>query len=241
MASVNNNTDTDRNSGLPVQQGNDQTQENLLWIILRHRWIVLSAAVVCVIAAFTYLLKATPIYTSASRLYVEQTGPKIINDYEGYMTRSNNYLYTQAELMRSTPIISEVANDARIRYLGTFANVDNLMAYLKKNVQVSIGKKDDIITVSFDSPYPEEAAEVVNVVVDSYVGYHSTRKRSTVSEVLKILQTEKQKRNKELSEKYAEILEFTRENGIVSFDNEGGNKYQQPERDFSARGGDVQD
>ncbi len=223
MAIVNNNTDADRNLGLPVQQGNDQTQENLLWIILRHRWIVLSAAVVCVITAFTYLLKATPIYTSASRLYVEQTGPKIINDYEGYMTRSNNYLYTQAELMRSTPIISEVANGARIRHLRTFANVDNLIAYLKKNVQVSIGKKDDIITVSFDSPYPEEAAETVNAVVNSYVGYHSTRKRSTVSEVLKILQTEKQKRNKELSKKYAEILEFTQENGIVSFDNEGGN------------------
>jgi capsular exopolysaccharide synthesis family protein len=139
------------------------------------------------------------------------------------MTRTNNYLYTQAELFKSTPIVGEVADDPQIRRFRTFNEMDNLTAYLKKNLVIEVGKKDDIISVAFDSPYPQEAAGVVNAVVDSYVKYHSIRKQTTVSKVLDILQKEKVKRDKELSDKYEEMVQFTRENGVVSFDNKGGN------------------
>jgi len=206
-----------------VQPTDASPLESLLQVVLRHRWIIVTSTLLFVVAALLYLAKATPIYTSASRVYVEQTGPKIINDYEGVMTRSNNYLYLQGELIRSTPILAAVADDSEIRYLRTFDGVDNLVAWLKKKLRIAVGKRDDIITVSFDSPYPTEAAQIVNAVVDSYVKYQSTRQRSTVSEVLSILQKEKVKRDDELSAKLSKMLEFTQENGIVSFDMKGGN------------------
>jgi len=173
------------------------------------------------LVAFIYVLKATPIYNSESRLYVEQTGPRIINDYEGVMTQSKNYLYTQEQLLKSTPIVGVVADDTKIRRLRTFADIDNHLSYIKKSLRVEIGSQDDIITVSLDSPYPVEAAEIVNAVVKSYVDYHNKRQRSTVSEVLGILQKEKTKRDKELSGKFAEVLKFTEDNGIVSLDAQG--------------------
>ncbi|RPJ29142.1 MAG: hypothetical protein EHM35_13410, partial [Planctomycetaceae bacterium] len=197
--------------------------ESLLQVVLRHRWIILTSTLLFVAGAFLYLAKATPIYTSASRVYVEQTGPKIIDEYGGVMTRSSNYLYLQGELIRSTPILAAVADDPEMRYLRTFDGVDNLVAWLKKELKIGVGKRDDIITVSCDSPYPTEAARIVNTVVDSYVKYQSTRQRSTVSEVLAILQKEKVKRDEELSGKLSKMLEFTQQNGIVSFDNKGGN------------------
>ena len=213
----------DKMNPTPAQPMDASPLESLLQVVLRHRWIILTSTLVFVVGAFLYLVKATPIYTSASRVYVEQTGPKIIDEYEGVMTRSNNYLYLQGELIRSTPILSAVANDPEMRYLRTFEGVDNLVAWLKKELQVGVGKRDDIITVSFDSPYPTEAAQIVNAVVDSYVKYQSTRQRSTVSEVLSILQKEKVKRDEELSARLSKMLEFTQQNGIVSFDNKGGN------------------
>lgn len=224
-------------------------EEGILQIALRYRWIILLTTVLFLIAAFIYILKATPIYTSVSRLYVEQSGPKIISEYEGVMTQSKNYLYTQAELIKSTPIIAKVIDDAQIRRFKTFtekplitssrmdsffdyikdklgipvnkkddAIIDNLLIYLKKELDVTIGKKDDIITVSFDSPYPAEVAQIVNAVIDSYIEYHATSKRSTASEVLKILQKEKIHRDKELSKSFTRLLEFTRENGVVSLE-----------------------
>lgn len=195
----------------------------VLQIVLRHRWTILVTTVLSLAVAFLYLLKATPIYTSASRIYVEQSGPKIISEFEGVMTRSGNYLYTECELLKSTSIVADVVDSEEIKQLKTFANVDNLAAYVKGNLNVSVGRRDDIITVSFNSPYPAEAAQIANAVTDSYVNYRSARKRSTASEVLKILQKEKIKRDEELLGKFAEMLEFTRENEVVSFDNRGGN------------------
>lgn len=214
---------TDGNPNTTFENGDKLPQENFLHIILWHRWTILLTVAGFLIITLIFLMKTTPIYTSASRLYVEQSGPKIINEYEGIMTRANNYLYTQGELIKSTPIVNEVSNIEYIKYFKTFDEIDNIAGYIKKNLTVDIGRKDDIITVSFESPYPEEAAQIVNAIVESYISYHSTRKRSTVSEVLRILQKEKVKRDKELSDKFKELLAFTKKQGIVSFDNNGGN------------------
>ena len=210
-------------SNLTFPQGEEIQEDGLLQIILRHRWTIFLTIMLFLFAAFVYILKATPIFTSTSRLYVEQSGPKIIGDYDGIMTRSKNDLYTQAELLKSTPIVGEVADAPQIRRFRTFNGVDNVTAYLKKNLNIKVGERDDIISVVFDSPYPQEAAGVANTVVDFYVKYHSLRKQTTVSKVLEILQKEKIKRDKELSDKYEEMVQFTRENGMVSFDNKGGN------------------
>ncbi len=219
---MDNNVTENGSSNLRIVENDGLSQGEFLQIVLHHRWTILSITILSLVAAFIYILKATPIYTSASRLYVEQAGPRIINEYEGIMTRSKNYLYTQGELIKSTPIIAEVADNAEVKRLKTFENMDNIVTFLKNNMNVSVGKKDDIIKLSFDSAYPEEAAQVVNEVVNSYIRYHSVRKRTTVSEVLRILQKEKVKRDKELSLKFQQMLEFTRTNGVISFDNKGG-------------------
>ncbi len=203
------------------QQDGVPSQESLLYLVVRHRWIILSTVALFLLGAFLYLLKAVPVYTSQSRLYVEQSGPRIIGDYDGLMMGSKNYLYTQGELLRSAPIITSAAENPQIKNFRTFAGVDSVFALLKKNLSVSIGKKDDIIVVSFDSPYPQEAARVVNEVVNSYIEYHSVRKKDTVSKVMDILGKEKVKRDKELLDKFQQILEYTKKNGVVSFENKG--------------------
>ena len=219
---MNKRVNENSNSSVTALKDDNLFNEGFLYIVLRHRLIILSTAILFLVGAFLYLLKATPIYTSSSRLYVEQVGPRIMSEYEGVMTRSKNYLYTQGALLKSTPIVADAIETAQMQRFKTFTNVDNTVGYIKNNLGVGVGKADDIITVSFDSPYPQEAAQVVNSMVDSYVSYHTSRKRSTASEVLNILQKEKVKRDKELSDKFKEMLDFTKENGVVSFDNKGG-------------------
>jgi len=236
----NSNTIEARNLNLTPPPVKELSQESLLEIALRHRWTILLTVILFLFAAFVYLLKTIPTYTSTARLYVEQSGPKIISEYEGVMTRSKNYLYTQSELIKSTPIVAPVAEQMRGKQFGTFAGADNIVAYLKSALNVNVGKRDDIITISFECPYPREAAQIVNAVVDSYIEYHSTHQRSTVAEVLKILQKEKVKRDKELSDKFREMLEFTKANGVVSFDNEGGHTVFQRLAKLSTALTDVQ-
>ncbi|MHC4167160.1 MAG: GumC family protein [Planctomycetota bacterium] len=200
------------------------TSENLIRIVWRGRWLILLVTVIAVVAAIVYLVKATPVYTSTSRIYVEQSGPKIFSEAEtSVMTQSKNYLHTQVELLKSTPIIAAVLEDPGIGHMITLAAVDNSIAYLKKKLDVRVGKKDDIISVSFNSPYPAEAAQLVNEVVDSYITYHATRKRSTSAEVLKILQSEKARRSKELTDKLTAMLNFKKENESLALEGSRGN------------------
>ena len=198
--------------------------KSLLSVIWRSRWIVLLATIVALTAAFVYIRKTIPIYTSISRVYVQQSGPRVLTgNEEGVMTQSKNYLYTQAELLKSSPILRAVFEDPSIRHTKTLAGLDNPMAHLVKNLQVEVGKKDDIIDVSFDSPYPDEAAQIVNVTVNAYMDYHSTLKRSTSAEVLKILQFENAERLKELREKRQAMLDFKTEHEALAFESGQGN------------------
>ncbi|MBT3202055.1 MAG: polysaccharide biosynthesis tyrosine autokinase [Phycisphaerales bacterium] len=195
----------------------------LLQIVWRYRWMVLIAVVLCMAGGFVYLVKATPIFGSTGRLYVEQSGPKIMTNEEGVFSQSKNYLYTQVELVTSTPILAAVAERPEIRRLKTLKDATNAVGFLKANVSASVGKKDDILSVSCESPHSAEAAQIVNAVVDEYITYHSQKKSTTSAEVLKILQAESTKRTAQLDDQLKEMLEFRRKNDEIAFDAEGGN------------------
>ena len=199
------------------------SRPGLALILWQRRWTVALATLLLLAAGLTYLLKATPIYTSMSRLYVEQQGPKVFSEAQGVMTESKNYLYTQGELLTSTPILASVLEDPDISKMKTFEDVDNLLIYLKKELDVTVGKKNDIISVAFDSPYPQEAAHLVNRLVEAYITYHARQKRSTALEVLKILRKDKDKYDKELGEQLKAMLAFKQEHKTLSFERDKGN------------------
>jgi succinoglycan biosynthesis transport protein ExoP len=198
--------------------------DNLAQVIWRNRWLMLLTMGITCAAGLIYVTLATPLYTSTSTIYVEQSGPKILTEAEGAMSPSRNFLYTQAELFKSTPILTAALEKMGARSLKAFRKTDNPVAYLKeKGLNVSVGKKDDIISVSCDSPDPAEAAQLVNAVVDAYRAYHATSKRSTAGEILKILQNEKRLRDAELAAKLKAMLDFKSENIGLAFENRNGN------------------
>ena len=198
--------------------------DSIVLVLWRQRWIVVGCVLAVLTAALFYLDRVTPLYTSTARVYVEQSGPRIIHEMQaGVMTASMNYLYTQAELMNATPVVSEAVEMCGTKGMKAFANVDNPVEFLKSNLKVSVGRKDDIISVSFRSPYPAENAKIVNAVVDAYVKFHTTRKRGTSAEVLKILQKEKATRDQALSEHLRALMQFREDHPTLAFQTELGN------------------
>lgn len=198
--------------------GTGAIQESLFQVLWRHAWIVILCATLAIIGGLVYVLKATPLFESTSRVYVEQTGPRIMeNMEEGVFTGSKNYLYTQAELIKAVPILSDAIKKCNTSRMRTFEDVDNHIEYLKRNLEANVGKKDDILNVSFMSAYPAEAAQIINTVVDSYITFHAQRKQSTSSEVLKILQKEKAARGTELTQQLQALVDFKKEHESLSF------------------------
>ncbi len=207
---------------VPVStQGMDSAEglsESLVEIAWRRRWTILLTVVLAMGGAVIYLQKATPFYESTSRIYVEQSAPRIFRDSdEGLLSRSTNYLYTQAELLESAPILSEAIRTGQMEQLRSFQDTSNTMAALRRRLDTVVGKKDELINVSFMSAYPEEAAHVVNTVVDAYVTFHGQRKRNTSGELLKILAQEKTRRDEELTQKLQAMMEFKQQSEGLAF------------------------
>ena len=115
---------------------------------------------------------------------------------------------TQAQLLSSRPILGAVLEAPEIRAMKTFENVDIPLAYLRKQVRADVGRKDEIITVSFESPYAVEAAQIVNAIAEAYLRSRSDREQRSSAQVLKILQEEMARASEELETKRNELADF---------------------------------
>ncbi len=202
----------------PVTEMVEGFSESLFEILWRRRWTVLLTTVLAMVAGIVYLQRATPRYTSTSRIYVEQAGPEVWEkDASGVVTRWTNYLYTQAELIKQTDTLAAALALPGMGGLKTFADIDNPVTKLRRELEVVVGKKDEIINVSLTSPYADEAAHIVNSVVDAYITQHNERRRNTSAEVVKILREEKTSRDAELKDKLEKMVEFSQANEGLAY------------------------
>ena len=201
----------------------ETAQPALLQVLWRRRWIVAISVVLSISGAFWHLSRVTPLYTSTSQVYVEKSGPKIITDSTGVMTQSYNYLHTQKERLRSTPILASALEQPGMRELRTLRAFTNPLGFLKSALETEVGKKDEIIRISLELADADEAATIVNAVVDAYITFHSTQKRHTAAEVLRTLQSMKSKRDVELASKLKAMLDYKQSNVGLAYETKDGN------------------
>ena len=193
-------------------------QTNSLAIAWQARWLLMLTVLVGIGAAWVLLQRAEPRYTSMSRLYIERSLPKILTA-DTQFADSTSYLYTQAELLRSTPVLAAVVDDPANRSLETFrdpARADNPVGFLFKALQIEVGQNDDIINVALELPSAEEAAQIVNAVVDAYISEYAEKRRKDTVEVLNILRSEKQDRDAELAEQLQKLEVFRNQNAALA-------------------------
>jgi len=84
------------------------TSHGLLIETLQHHLLLIAGTCTLVlIGVYIYVDRMTPLYTSTARVYVEKEIP--IPDWgseKGVMTQSDNYLYTQSEILKSAPVLA---------------------------------------------------------------------------------------------------------------------------------------
>jgi len=197
------------------ETGEARRETNLLHLAWQSRWLILLCMLVGAGIAWGVLHRVTPLYTSVSRVYVDKAFPQILNT-EMQIGQSASYLYTQAELIRSTPVLVAVAEAPENAGLSTFRGVDNRVAFLKEIINVSVGSQDEIINVWVELPDAKDAAQLVNAVVDAYITKYAENRRTNTVEVLNILRSEKQRRDTELEERRQALSEFRKQHAALA-------------------------
>src|SRR6267142_2182486 len=198
-----------------IDQPEKQRETNLLHVAWRSRWLILFCMAVGAAASWLILKRVTPIYKSVSRIYVERTLPQALLA-QAQIGQSATFLYTQAELVRSTPVLAAVAESAEYSKLESFRNVDNRVALLQRCITVTVGQQDDIVNIWGELPSAEDAARLVNGVVDAYITKYAENRRSNSVDVLNILRNEKERRDAELEKCRKELAEFRKQHPALS-------------------------
>jgi capsular exopolysaccharide synthesis family protein len=199
----------------PAEQNESRRETNLLQLAWQSRWLILLCMLVGAGIAWTILQRVTPLYPAQSRIYVDRALPSIMSN-EMQLGQSANYVYTQAELIRSTPVLVSVAEAEANANLETFREVDNRVGFLKENLSVTVGTKDDIINVWLQLPNGQDAAYIVNSVVDAYISRYAENRRTSTVEVLNILRHEKQLRDAELEQRRQALVDFRKQHTALA-------------------------
>jgi capsular exopolysaccharide synthesis family protein len=194
--------------------------ESLVRLAGRNRFVIVGVVLSSLAFGMVFIRHARPQYTSSAKLYIEQSSPQLLRETQDNKI-AKNYLYTQATILKSNQVYQDVLEKARRSdssgALKRFAAISNAFSYLDRRLSVGVGKKDDIVSVSFTSPDPDEAAEVTNAVVDSYKTYSEGRVRNTSGQLLEILNKEKERTDKELLAKLQTLTDYKKENNTILF------------------------
>ena len=189
---------------------------SVLWF---RRRVVIFAMVAVALAFAGYGLTITPLYTSSASIYIERCGPPALAEAQCVMTTSQNYLHTQAELIKSTPVLSDALARPGIAEMAVFRGVDDPLAFLKEEgLEVTVGKQDELIRVSASSPDPNEAAKLVNAVTDCYLAWHKAAGSNTSQSVLAILRQERIECGLEMFEGLGAMEAFRKENPSPTYE-----------------------
>ena len=205
----------------------EQSVPHILLVAWRRRGVVLASLVLALAVGVVYLMKATPVYSASSVVYVQQPG-RIYNENE--MTSGSTttgYLFTQCELIRSTNILTEAMSEPGVADAKMLQRVENPVGYIKACLSATPAKQGDLIAVSMESPNPQDAATIVNGVVAAYIEYESRQHQSSAVQVAKILQKEYDSHDQELKEAQQGMLKLRREHpdlGLMS--DKGGVAFQ---------------
>ncbi len=209
------------------------TADSLLVVLWRGRGVLLLCLLAVIAAGTAYIQIAPPIYRSTAKLYLDYAGIRLSNPYDpGSRPQTDKYLSTQVELIKSRTILASALDSLKYRRLHTFAAADAPATYLYKNMTVEIGKKDEVISLSLRSPYADEAAEIVNRVVDTYMEYRSQHEQQSSAQVLKVYQDQLLQAETELGEKRKLLDKFKRDHMPLALGSDQGDAMMKPYYDI---------
>ncbi len=195
--------------------GDPAGSPSIVEVLWRHRLTFAAAVTVCLMVAAIYLVSATRIYRSVADVYVQQNAQQVMNEHQLSVQPTDGFLFAQANAMQSAPVLSRALKSINYQSMQTFARVSgDPVAWLRagNGLDVEPDRKSDSLLVSMDSPYPREAAAIVNAVVDAYVAETSQQDYQVGTEMVTILRKQLADVEQQRQATYQDMLKLKEDN-----------------------------
>ena len=229
--------------GLQAQNA-DPTAPTLIEVLWRRRLCLVACIAVTLTVASLWLLFATPIFRGTALVAIDQDQPAVYAQRNEPIIRDDNFLNTQAEVFRSTDVLTRADADAHFGDLQTFNDhpTENPIVLLRNGntLSIDVANKSDIVSVAVESPYPQEAADIANAVVNAYIAQQSEQQQSSGRTMVDLLQQQRSDYVKQMAQDEKGMLDLKQQTGTLSFGNDQANTALQRVSSLSTSLSDAQ-
>ncbi len=219
---------TDDDEFTMVEPDNEQRQSSLkfndvLFIFLRHKWMISVCAVLGIGGAAAFYCLFPPVYESRAKLLVRyvvdrSTVDNLDSSAKPAGAQADNLMNSEVEILTSLDLATQVAEEIGVkRILGGSrgeATKDEAARALSKGLSVTSLKGSNIISISYKNGDPQLATLVLDELVKFYFDKHLEIHRSVGSFDLVSRQTAQLRT--ELSRTEEELQKMKETAGITS-------------------------
>lgn len=195
------------------------------WLILKRRWLT-TTVVIGSVFGLTGLVTFSqkPVYQAHGKLLLKQqsgssslTGlSQNVGELNG-LTNTSNPIETEAEVIRSNPLIKETIDRVQLR--GKNGKPLEINAFLT-NLNVTGVQGTDVMEISYKSGDPEQAAAVVNYLMSAYLENNIQVNRADVTAAKKFLRKQLPQIEDRVVRAEAALRRFKDANQVVSLQEE---------------------
>ena len=194
------------------------------WLIIKRRKypiLLTTALVVAFTFVVTQVVQPTPFYEASARVKYDRTSSVASLLLESLSYQGSNDLGTQAEVIRSFPIIEEVARELHMfpedLSLETRRSAPYLNTIYALQGQVKTARENDttIIKVTASAEDPERAERIANTVVQVYRSENIKARNRMVTDSRRFVEEQVALREKMLNEAEEALRNFKERRGQV--------------------------
>ena len=213
-------------------------------ILLKHRWMILTTALVLTTIVAIVSFRMTPIYKASSRVQVEAETPLIQSITELYQKADADdaFLQTQIQVLKSESLawrtIEQLDLTQHLISAARLAKIDpdqrkvELIATFERNLSVELVPKTRMLIVGFENPDPQLAAQVSTTLVNNYIDYNFRLKYDATRQASGWMEQQLDELNAKVETSQQALVEYEREHQIVNT-NEKQNVQEQMLSDLS--------
>lgn len=220
--------------GIPGPARNGaESGAGLFRVLWRQKILVIIPIVIFLGLAIAYLMTERKLYTARARLTVTPAGSRLSG--ESSDLNQTNFLSTQREKVLSREVLALALAQPipdkpgkLIRDLPIFKQADATpLTVMADDTDVEVGKKDDVISVYFESPVPAESAMVANAVVDAYIKYQTQPRHTSTGDRLEPYKAEKKRIEDELAAITEKMSALEQKYGVLDDHNDDNLVFKQ--------------
>lgn len=208
-----NNTLTESEVFDPAETRSGVQFVNIAW---QHKWLIVLGGVVGLALGAVYYSQKKPIYMSTAQVLVVKKGPDVLPfpGLDGHMGYSEDYIATQATLIKSPEILGRAAKKEGLLALKTFENVGNPTSAIIAGLSVTrdsspnAGGSTSILNLSYQGPVADDCAGVLDAVIWSYSDFLDETYQDVSSKTVELIEKAEKLLFTDLKKKQDEYTAF---------------------------------